>query len=245
MIDRLPASPPAGGGPVPLLAGAPRCTPWQDFDTLWLVAGASLESGDDTETVYVLVDGEIDAEQAGERVTALGPAALRCAAGAPHRLTSSTGARLVRATVASSSQGGQLAVDAFAADRLPWRDAIHGGGGRIGTRHLWRPDEFVSGWTFVDHAVLSKGSSLGLHYHDHLDEAFLVLAGRGWMTIGDETVDVGPGDATWHAEGVGHGIYNPFDEDLDFVRLAVAVPGAAYTTIDLDDDLTGRRPTES
>ena len=62
------------------------------------------------------------------------------------------------------------------------------------------------------------------------------------MTMGDSTFEVGPGSVTFQPVGVGHGLYNPFEEELDFVRLAVGIPGETFTTIDLDSDLRDRRP---
>ena len=131
------------------------------------------------------------------------------------------------------------------ATRLTWRDAIHGGSGRMATRHLWRPEDFSSSWTFIDHAVLGEGGSVGYHYHDALEESFVVLSGRGWMTVGDETFEVEPGSVTFQGIGEGHGIYNPLAGDLAFLRLAVGVPGEEFTTIDLHDDLRTRRPREA
>jgi len=133
-------------------------------------------------------------------------------------------------------------VQAVDAARLTWREAIHGGSGRIATRHLWRPEDFASSWTFIDHAILGEGGSVGYHYHDALEESFVVLSGAGRMTVQDETFEVGPGSVTFQGIGEGHGIYNPGAEDLAFLRLAVGVPGEAFTTIDLGDDLRGRRP---
>ncbi len=91
--------------------------------------------------------------------------------------------------------------------------------------------------------MLSEGSSLGCHYHDHLEEAFVVLSGRGWMTIGDATVEIGAGAVTLQRANIGHGLYNPFAEELDFIRVAVSTPDETFTTVDLDDDLRERRPT--
>ena len=130
------------------------------------------------------------------------------------------------------------------ATRLTWRDAIHGGSGRMATLHLWRPEDFSSSWTFIDHAVLGEGGSVGYHYHDALEESFVVLSGCGWMTVGDETFEVGPGSVTFQGIGEGHGILNPLAEDLAFLRIAVGVPGEDFTTIDLCDDLRTRRPGE-
>ena len=197
------------------------------------------------EVGYLVLSGGIAVEQSPSRVEAQAPAAVRCAAMAPHTVVAGpAGARLLRIAVEAGDAGGRLATDVFALASLPWRDAIHGGGGRIATRHLWRPQDFASSWTFVDHAMLSEGSSLGCHYHDHLDEAFVVLSGRGWMTIGADTVEINPGAVTLQCANIGHGLYNPFAEDLSFIRVAVATPGEIFTTIDLDDDLRARRPSQ-
>ncbi|MCY4606792.1 MAG: cupin domain-containing protein, partial [Gemmatimonadetes bacterium] len=130
----------------------------------------------------------------------------------------------------------------FNEQELKWRDAIHGGRGRIATRHVLSPDDFNSAWTFLDHAILSASGSVGYHYHDFLEESFVVLKGQGLMTIDDETFAVGPGSVTWQGIGQGHGTYNPGPEKLEFVRIAVKQSDREYTTIDLHDDLSARRP---
>ena len=135
-----------------------------------------------------------------------------------------------------------LLAGAFDAQALTWRDAIHGGCGQIATRHMLSPDDFYSDWTFLDHAILGAGGSVGYHYHDFLEESFVVLRGRGLMTIADETFAVRPGSVTWQGVRQGHGMYNPGSEKLEFVRIAVKQADKEYTTIDLHDDLSARRP---
>ena len=198
-----------------LFPGTPRQTPWPQLDLIDLPAGAVHQArpSPDVECGYLLLRGTTavaSGEGAPETVDA--PVALLC------------GADPERARFLS---------EPFTRDRLPWRDAIHGGGGRIATRHLWGPEDFASSWTFVDHALLSRGSSLGRHYHEHMDEVFVVLSGAGEMTIGDRTTRIGPGHLTLQRPGEGHGLLNPCEEHLDFVRVAVAEKGKAFTTIDL------------
>lgn len=244
----MPALPicdiPSGETNASLFSDWPRKTPWNGFDVVRLGPGERrAQDAVGAEVGYLVLSGSVNIEQGGETFDGTMRAALVCAPGVSHSLQGGpNGARLVRIAVRCDADSGRLMSDSFDTGQLPWKDAIHGGGGRIGTRHLWGPEDFASSWTFLDHAVLSEGSSLGHHYHDHLEEAFVVLAGRGWMTIGEATVEIGAGQATWHPEGVGHGLHNPFPEDLDFIRIAVAVPGAAFTTIDLDEDLRDRRP---
>jgi mannose-6-phosphate isomerase-like protein (cupin superfamily) len=230
----------------PLFPELASTTWWRRFELLDLSpASAHAVPSAGEEVGYLVLSGRIAVEQSPSRVEAQAPAAVRCAAMVPHTVIAAPeGARLLCIAAEASAAGGRLATDVFVLTRLPWRDAIHGGGGRIGTRHLWRPEDFVSSWTFVDHAVLSQGSSLGCHYHDHLEEAFIVLSGRGWMTIGADTVEINPGTVTLQRANIGHGLYNPFAEDLNFIRVAIATPGEIFTTIDLDDDLRARRPSQ-
>lgn len=144
---------------------------------------------------------------------------------------------------AETQEGVQPKAGTFDEQALTWRDAIHGGCGQIATRHVLSPDDFYSDWTFLDHAILDAGGSVGYHYHDFLEESFVVLKGQGLMTIDDETFAVEPESVTWQGIGQGHGIYNPGPEKLEFVRIAVKQAYEEYTTIDLHDDLSARRPT--
>ena len=59
----------------------------------------------------------------------------------------------------------------------------------------------------------------------------------------EATVEIGAGAVTLQRANIGHGLYNPFAEELDFIRVAVSTPDETFTTIDLDDDLRERRPT--
>ena len=239
MIQRLDDVALSTGEPVPLFPGIPRQTPWPQLDLLDLPPGAvhPARPAADAECGYLLLRGTATVESGGrDAPEALEtPSALLCGVGAGHRLTAGPdGARLIAIGVSGADPGrGRFLSEPFTRERLPWRDAIHGGGGRIATRHLWGPEDFASSWTFVDHAVLSQNSSLGRHYHEHMDEVFVVLSGAGDMTIGDRTTRIGPGHVTLQRPGEGHGLLNPCEEPLDFVRVAVASPGEAFTTIDL------------
>ncbi len=225
-----------------LLPGVEHQTPWSQLRLVDLADGEHVDVGDRDEATLLLLQGEgITCEgaylQAPAAATIVAQAAAFIARGP---------ARLLIADVALESSGSSSCrADLLDAKKLTWRTSIHGGGGRIATRHLWRPEDFHGdGWIFVDHAILGQDSSLGYHYHDALEEAFVVLTGQGWMTIGERTFHVGPGSVTYQPIGIAHGLYNPHDEDLDFVRLAVGVPGETFTTIDLDSDLKNRQPED-
>ena len=199
---------------------------------------------------YVFTGGPVELTVGQQRVeSGKGPCFVVEPTGCAHELKNLTDAsvNVLRVRVAldadSDTQDVQPKTGTFDEQALKWRDAIHGGCGQIATRHVLSPDDFNSDWTFLDHAILDAEGSVGYHYHDFLEESFVVLRGQGLMTIDDETFAVGPGSVTWQGIGQGHGIYNPGPEKLEFVRIAVKQAYEEYTTIDLHDDLSARRPT--
>lgn len=244
LVDLVPAN-----ASVSALPGVQFHTPWQRFDYAVLAPGeqravdATASRG---EWGYLVLEGQVELA-AGETVgRGVAPGFVVGPLGAEHALSNvgDSEAHVLYVAVATDAGGDaqRMSTGAFAGDLLTWRDAIHGGSGRIATRHVLRPEDFHSTWTFLDHAVLGAGGSVGYHYHDALEECFVVLRGRGLMTIDDETFEVSPGSVTWQGIGQAHGIYNPGPDELDFLRVAVAQPHEEYTTIDLHDDLAGRAP---
>jgi len=235
---------------VPVFAGLERATAWRGLEYLELPPAAQLcpLAQPDCEVGYLVLEGEV--ECAGEElaIEAESPAALLCGVGWPHTLKNAGEglARLLRVAVAldaSTPEPRALLVEEIAGGKLEWRPAIHGGAGQIATCHIWGPEDFKSPWVFLDHAVLAPRSSVGYHFHDALEESFVVRRGAGYMTIADQTFAVGPGSVTWQGIGQGHGIYNPGDQDLEFLRIAVGIRGEPFTTVDLNDDLSNRKPS--
>ena len=52
------------------------------------------------------------------------------------------------------------------------------------------------------------GGSTPDHAHAHSDEIFFVISGTGRAVVGDDSRDVGPGDAIWIPRGVRHQLLN-------------------------------------
>jgi uncharacterized cupin superfamily protein len=56
------------------------------------------------------------------------------------------------------------------------------------------------------------------HRHERDEEFLYILSGRGRAEIGDEIVEVGPGDFMgFPTPSVGHHLTNPYDEDLVYL----------------------------
>ena len=230
----------------PVFPGAAFATPWRIFDLVELPPGEAAESpDDDCEQGFLVLRGKACFEANGT-VAEVGETAAVVATGASRlRATAGTCTALsIVVDLAEAPSLGHLRVDSVDAGKLTRRPSIHGGGGEIATRHIWGPGDFSSSWTFLDHAILSPGSAVGYHFHEALEECFVVLGGRGYMTVDGETFAVGSGSVTYQGIGKGHGIYNPDSAPLDFLRIAVAIPGEEVATIDLDDDLSTRTPTD-
>jgi mannose-6-phosphate isomerase-like protein (cupin superfamily) len=246
-LDRLKSE---GGEGTPVFPGLEFATPWSRYDYAELAPGQRYgnPAAGRCEEGYVVLAGRgaLAADPAAGEVA--GPGAILCPLGRKNILINPgpDDLRLLHVRVATGRAGADRAGWAERADRtrLGWRPAIHGGVGRIAARHLRGPDDFHSAWTFLDHAVLAPASSVGYHYHDALEESFVVLQGEGYATIADRTFGVGPGSVTWQGIRERHGIYNPGPGVLEFLRLAVAREGEAYSTVDLRDDLAGREPPE-
>ena len=60
------------------------------------------------------------------------------------------------------------------------------------------------------------------HAHCDRDKLYVVMQGRGHLTLGDETTEVGPGDAALAAADVVHALHNPGPDRL--VVLVVMAP---------------------
>lgn len=85
-----------------------------------------------------------------------------------------------------------------------------------------RPGRYLlEGYRFgLDHLTLFLGTTapgIGvgapLHHHDY-EELFIVHAGRGTYTVGEEIVEAGPGDVVIIPANVPHGFANQTEETL-------------------------------
>jgi len=72
-------------------------------------------------------------------------------------------------------------------------------------------------------ARLSAGAATTPHRHVKTEEIYYILEGRGRMRIGEETADVGPGDAVAIPPGTVHQITNTGNCILRF--LCCCAPG--------------------
>ena len=79
-----------------------------------------------------------------------------------------------------------------------------------------------------------RGATHENHYHPNAEEIVMVLAGRGVQIVGEDSLEVGPGDVCFVPRGVPHRITGTSDEDLVIVWAfggAASMEAAGYVSI--------------
>jgi mannose-6-phosphate isomerase-like protein (cupin superfamily) len=71
---------------------------------------------------------------------------------------------------------------------------VHGGAGALGWKRLGTGNMMASAIDSYEIAEMPVGSRAGRHVHSRTEELFFVLSGRAAIGLGEETVEVGPGD---------------------------------------------------
>jgi mannose-6-phosphate isomerase-like protein (cupin superfamily) len=74
--------------------------------------------------------------------------------------------------------------------------------------------------------VLPPGCAVPPHYHRELEEIYYVLSGSGVMTVGEETREVGAGDAVYVPRGARHTLKNTGSKEIKL--LLVCGPAFFY-----------------
>jgi mannose-6-phosphate isomerase-like protein (cupin superfamily) len=118
--------------------------------------------------------------------------------------------------------------------------SVHQGKGKLLFRRIWSHESFKTNWGFIDHILLPPDSSIGYHRHKTIEECYIILDGKGRMTMDDETVDAIVGDAYPNKLGGCHGIYNNSNDYLEVLNMAVSLEKGKFDAEDLGDDLSSR-----
>ncbi len=75
---------------------------------------------------------------------------------------------------------------------------------------------------FIHDDILPPGTSIGIHRHQHDQEYYYVVSGRGVMTLDGRTHEVTTGDITAVLPGGSHGLENRSNENLRILVISVA-----------------------
>ena len=87
----------------------------------------------------------------------------------------------------------------------------------------------------INWARLPAGSSFQRHYHEDMEETFLMVRGDATMTVDGETSRVGPGDAVIVAPGEIHSMTNVGSTVVEYIVIGISL-GQDGKTIVVGDE---------
>jgi len=88
---------------------------------------------------------------------------------------------------------------------------------------MFRKDDFVDGKVeMINWALLPKGRSFAPHYHEDMQEVFIIIRGKAKVTIDEETGSLYQGDAVVIPVGSVHKMENIGTEDVEYIVVGIS-----------------------
>jgi len=144
-----------------------------------------------------------------------------------------------------------LVLPLLARDPLPQRIAhtepskyrqaktVHAGAGELHYQGLFDAQTFNTNFIFLHRGVLPPGGGIGHHFHNHMEEMFVIFDGEAQFTVdGRTSLLKGPAGAPCRM-GRSHAIYNPTSQPVQWMNIAVGSIKGKYDATDLGDDRVG------
>ena len=100
---------------------------------------------------------------------------------------------------------------------------LNGGKGNVLYRRALGPSVFSSNWSFVDHYLLTPGTSIGRHVHNGVEEIYFVMSGEGTVRVDEETAPIRKGDAVPVRAKEAHSFENTGSAALELLVYGVAL----------------------
>jgi quercetin dioxygenase-like cupin family protein len=89
----------------------------------------------------------------------------------------------------------------------------------LGVRFLVDGERTGGAFSLVEHPLPPRALGSPLHTHHHEDEYSFVLQGRFGVQLGDEVLQLGPGDLLVKPRGIPHAFWNAGDEPARLLEL--------------------------
>lgn len=116
---------------------------------------------------------------------------------------------------------------------------VHGGAGELHYQGLFDAATFNTNVIFLHRGVLPPGGGIGHHYHNHMEEMFVIFDGEAQFTVdGRTSLLKSPAGAPCRM-GRSHAIYNPTTKPVQWMNIAVGSIKGKYDAWDLGDDRVG------
>lgn len=117
--------------------------------------------------------------------------------------------------------------------------SVHAGAGELHFAGMFDASTFSTNLIFLHRGVIPPGGGIGHHYHNHMEEMFVIFDGEAEFTIdGRTSLLQGPAGAPCRM-GRSHAIYNPTDKPVEWMNIAVGSIKGKYDASDLGDDRVG------
>src|SRR5687767_15729748 len=117
--------------------------------------------------------------------------------------------------------------------------AVHGGAGSMSFASLLNRGAVTPEFNFLHRGVIPPGAGIGHHFHNTVEEMFVILDGEAQFTIDGRTATVkGPAGVICRA-GHSHAIYNAGSTPVQWMNLNVSMIAGVYDAFDLGDTRAG------
>lgn len=117
--------------------------------------------------------------------------------------------------------------------------AVHGGAGPMSFAALLNRGALTPEFNFLHRGVIPAGSSIGHHFHNVVEEMFVILDGEAQFTIDGRTASVKGPVGVLCRTGHSHAIYNPGPSPVQWMNLNVSLVASVYDNFDLGDTRVG------
>ena len=145
---------------------------------------------------------------------------------------------LLRVSAQSPAALGQRIVHTDPAAFRPLT-AVHGGAGSMSFTALLGRGAVTPEFNFLHRGVIPAGSGIGHHFHNVVEEMFVILDGEAQFTIDGRTASVkGPAGVLCRT-GHSHALYNPGPGPVQWMNLNVSLVAGVYDNFDLGDTRAG------
>ncbi len=113
---------------------------------------------------------------------------------------------------------------------------VHAGAGELHYSNLLDPLTLTTNLIFLHRGVIPPKGGIGHHYHNQMEEMFVIFDNEAQFTIDGRTSTLkGPAGAPCRM-GRSHAIYNPTDKPTEWMNIAVGSSKLKYDASDLGDD---------
>jgi mannose-6-phosphate isomerase-like protein (cupin superfamily) len=83
----------------------------------------------------------------------------------------------------------------------------------------------------INWALLPAGNSFQAHYHEDMQEIFILVQGRTQINIEDESAELNTGDAVFIPVASVHTMHNPHTEDAAYIAIGITLGQGGKTVV--------------